>query len=297
MKRLLRKVTIMSGLACGLFLISCQDESQVTAIQAAADAQKISQAPPAMTAALRLTKYDNDTLIYNSDGKIKQVLKTVENTKYRTDYKYANNSIVAIVYKNGISYLKKEWQLVNGRAVKFIHKDFSTGGLSGVSTSTVDYFYNDKNQLIKLISYGDAKTTITLSYDNMGNVFKFLYVRNTPGGDEFLDLVKYDYTEYVGGPTQPDKGSTIDLHVFSNKTLGWMGDPYLPIFGKFGKNLLKKITPTNYLSPAKYTYNLDANGYVKEKKTLTEKGEFIFGEQLKYAAPVKDRPEYFTKSK
>jgi len=291
MNRLFNKITVTCGVACGLFLISCQKEELASAVAPATGNTAIVAAPPVMIPASKLVKFENDTITYNPDGTIKKVVEILENRIYRTEYKYAPNSVKATKYKNGQAYLKMDWQLLNGRAVNLTYKNYETGGIYGASTATVEYHYNNKNQLTKLVAFTGSKTTVTLSYDNMGNVFKFLFVSNTPDGDKFKELVNYDYTEYVGGPTQLDKGSTINLHIFNNIALRWMGDPYLPIFGNFGKNLLKKVTATSLSSPRKYAYALDANGYVKQIKYLNESGNYISSEQLIYAPPATDRSE------
>ncbi|WP_026628987.1 hypothetical protein [Dyadobacter alkalitolerans] len=291
MNKLLNKITVLSGVACGLIFISCQKEEFVPAVESAAGNAAIVQAPPVMIPASRLVKFNNDTIIYNADGSTKKVIETLENRIYRTEYKYAPNSVKAIRYRNGKAYLTMDWKLSNGRATSLTYKNFETGGIYGASTSTVEYHYNNKNQLTKLVAFTGSKTTVTLTYDNMGNVFKLLYVDNTPDGDKFMELVNYEYTEYVGGPTQLAKGSTINLHVFNNIALGWMGDAYLPIFGNFGKSLVKKVTATSLASPTKFAYALDASGYVKEMKELNQQGNFISSTQLIFAPPAKDRSE------
>ncbi|MCF0041308.1 hypothetical protein [Dyadobacter fanqingshengii] len=294
MKRLCRKVTIMSGVACGLFLMSCQEESQVTAIQAAEDVQKISQAPPAMTPNFRLSKFGNETLVYHSDGRIKQVNGTADPkftgySTYRVDYEYIGNSIVSIRYHDNVKEKKMEWQLENGRASKLKVTNYKTGGVNVLSTIHAAYQYNGQNQLVKVILMDKVLSTVTVSYDNLGNAVKFLMVNNTKKGDEFFNMMKYEYTEYVGGPVELDKGETLPMHVFGPSTLGWIGDPYLPVFGNFGKHRVKKSIRTNYPATYKYTYNLDANGYVKKLNKLKQTGEFVESKELTYAIPIKNR--------
>jgi hypothetical protein len=291
MNKLFRKITLMSGAACSFFLVSCQEEAIETAVQPAIKNQEVAQAPPIMLAELKLSKFDNDTIIYNPDGRIKQRVSVEGYSTYRTDYKYTNNSILASKYKNDILQWKSDWRLQNGRAVELTRKDYHVGGVMGEAVSHIDYQYNNQNQLLKLLINEGKKSTVTLSYDNLGNVEKFLFVKNTNTGDEFSNLVKFEYTEYVGGPTEHDKGSTINLHVFGPQALSWMGDAYLPIFGKFGKNLLKKTVPTKFFPPFKYAYSLDANGYVKVKKNYTEKGALISNELLTYGLPALVSPK------
>jgi hypothetical protein len=288
MNKLFRKITFLSGAACSFFLISCQEEAIDTAIQPAIKHQETALAPPVMIAELRLSKFGNDTLIYNPDGRIKQRINAEGYSVFRTDYKYANNAITASKYKNDILQWRSEWRLENGRAVELKRKDYHVGGVIGEETSYIAYHYNNQNQLVKLLINEGKKRTVTLSYDNLGNVVKFLFVKNTDTGDVFQELVKFDYTEYVGSPTQHDKGSTINLHVFGPQGLSWMGDRYLPIFGKFGKSLLKKTVCSSSFPTYKYAYDLDTNGYVKDQKSYTEKGALIYSEQLKYVSPITD---------
>ncbi|MCF0065264.1 DUF4595 domain-containing protein [Dyadobacter chenwenxiniae] len=293
MKRLFKKIVLLSGLACGLFLVSCQDESRVATVQPAAGEQVISQAPPLMTPSFRLTKAGDETLTYNADGRIKQVNRPAAPNSgysaYRTDYEYSNNAIVVTHYLDNVKEKKMEWQLENGHASKLKVTEYKAGGVNVLSTMHAAYQYNGQGQLVKVILMDKVLKTVTVSYDNLGNAVKFALVNNTENGDEFVNMMRYEYTEYVGGPLELDKGETLPMHVFGQETIGWIGDPYLPIFGKFGKNRLKKSIRTHYPATYKYTYNLDANGYVKEQTKWTKKGEFVESKQLTYAIPTKNR--------
>lgn len=292
MNKLLNKITLLTAVASGIILVSCQDESQVTTVQPATDTQGISLAPPLMTPNFRLSKFGNEILTYHSDGRIKQAHGTANPaydgcSTYRIDYEYGNNSIVATKFRDNKKDTKMEWRIENGRAIELTKTGYYTNG-SKVTLHAV-YHYNNKGQMSKVDLIENEKKTLTLSYDSFGNVVKFLLVRNIKTGDVFENLMTYEYTEYVGSPLEIDKGSTLNLHVFGPKTLKWIGDPYLPIFGNFGKHLLKKSIPTNFAPTYKYAYSLDANGYVKEQKILSKNGELVESKQLLYSIPVKNR--------
>lgn len=294
MNKFFRKVILISGAVCGLFLISCQDESAVTAIQPSENHTGIAQAPPLMTPNFKLFKSGNETLIYNADGRIKQVNGTVDpqyngyNT-YRIDYEYAGNSIVVTRYRENVKESKMEWELQNGRAAKSKLTKYNLGNSNVLSTFHAAYQYNAQDQLVKVILMDKILKKVTIDYDSNGDAVKFQMVEDTKNGDQFVNMMKYEYTEYVGGPLEIDKGETLALHVCSPSTLGSIADPYLPIFGKFGKHLLKKSIKTNYPATFRYTYKLDANGYVNEQTTLKNNGAFVESKELKYAVPIKDR--------
>ncbi|MCF0061476.1 hypothetical protein MUK70_19760 [Dyadobacter chenwenxiniae] len=289
MNKLFKNITFMSAMTCGSFMISCQQQELSTLVQPAANDNEIVQAPPVMIPELKLSNFGKDSLIYDANGRLKRVLNIVGYLTLRTEYEYATNSVVAKYYENDQIEVTKQWTLENGRAVKLVRKYFHAPTVSGVSTMNVDYHYNNLNQLATLNTHDGYKSTITLSYDNLGNVAKVLFVNNTDQGDKFENLVKFDYTEYVGGPTEPAKGTINNLHVFGPHALDWIGDPYLPIFGKFGKNLVKKVIPTNSTQPCSYAYVLDDKGYVKEKNDLSKKGVIESTEQVKYFNPVSNR--------
>jgi hypothetical protein len=293
MKKLFKQITVMSTVACGIFLISCQEEGPAALIQPADKGSELVQAPPVMVAGYRLTKNGNETLTYHTDGRVKQVSGTdnviyAGYSTYRIDYEYAANSIVATRYQDNVKESRREWSLQNGRAVALKRTKYNSDGVTVSANIEGTYQYNALDQLKKIVMVGQEKKTYELTYDNHGNVIKFSLVKNTKKGDEFENLMKYEYTEYVGGSLETDKGKVIDTHVFSH-TLGWLGDPYLPVFGKFGKHLLKKSIRTYYPATYKYAYILDANGYVKEQKTLKMNGELIETKALHYALPTKER--------
>jgi hypothetical protein len=292
MNKLFRKITLMSGAACSFFLVSCQEEA-IETVQPAIKNQEVAQAPPSMIAELRLSKFGNETLSYNPDGKLKQLNGTADVNKsgystYRIDYEYAYNSIVSTRYEDNVKQSKMEWRLNNGRAAELTKICYYSDEKTITSILHAAYQFNNQDQLVKVIIAEKDKRTLTLSYDNAGNVIKLLLVKNTDKGDQYQGLMKYEYNEYVGGPLELDKGSLINLHIFGH-ALNWIGDQHLPIFGKLAKNLLKKSIVQNFATSQKHTYSFDQNGYVKEQKTQESDGEPAKSISLVYSIPTKSR--------
>lgn len=284
MNSLFTKTAFMVSLSAGLILSSCQNEHLLPATQQQLgnEASARLAAIPAAAAALKLVKHGDEQLAYYSDGRLKEVQYTNSEIDYglkslRVVYSYGadwSDWVTATRYENNFKKREMTWRIENGKAMELetAHYKLGSGGFPYLYTHA-KFEYNAKQQLVKVTSTTPEKSVITFSYDGLGNLAKHL---TTSGSGKSLTVNNYNeyaYSEYVGGPLDLDKNRVINTHVFGSNGLSQIGDPYLPIFGKFGTNLVK-IRHTS--GPTfKFTHTLDAKGNVWSQKITYWDGQLV----------------------
>lgn len=275
------KTALMVSLSAGLILSSCQNENLIPATQQLADNEAGARlaAIPAATATLTLVKHGDEALSYYPDGRLKEVQYSNSELDYglkslRVEYKYGGDWVVATRYENNFKKREMKWRIENGKATELetAHYKQGSGGFPYLYTHA-KFEYNAKQQLVKVISTTPEKSVITFSYDGSGNLVKHLTTSGSGKSLTVTDYNEYAYAEYVGGPLDLDKNRVINTHVFGANGLSQVGDPYLPIFGKFGTNLVKI---RNTSGPTfKFAHTLDAKGNVRAQKISYWDGQLV----------------------
>ncbi|MCE7067383.1 hypothetical protein [Dyadobacter sp. CY326] len=284
MKSLLKQTALMVSLSAGLMLVSCQNESLLPAPQQPSgnDTGARIAGIPATAPSLKLVKHGDEVLIYYPDGRLKEVQYTNSAQDYgvkslRVEYKYGadwTDWVVATRYEGTFKKREMKWRIENGKATELqtAHYKIGSGGSPYLYTNA-KFEYNAKQQLIKVISATPEKSVITFSYDGLGNVTKHLTTHGTGKSLTVSDYNAFEYSDYVGGSLDLDKNGIINTIVFGADDLHQIGDPYLPIFGKFGTKLVK-VRHTS--GPTfKFAHTFDAKGNVKTQKTWYSTGELL----------------------
>jgi len=285
MKSLFTKTAWAVGFSAGLMLSSCEDKESFAPMNETlpTDAGARLHANSAADSST-LIKHGDELLSYYADGRLKEVVYSNSKMDYglnslRVAYTYGYFSdwsqwVLATRYENDFKTREMTWRVKDGKAtdLETAHYKLGSGGSPYLYTSAT-FEYNGKQQLVKVVNSTPDIATISFSYDGNGNLFKHLTTKGSGKSIKVENYNEYAYTDYVGGSLDIDHNRVINTHVFAPNGLHQIGDPYLPIFGKFGKNLvkIKKTSGPTF----KFAHTLDAKGTVKAQKITYWDGELV----------------------
>ena len=264
MKNLLKCVLTLS-----IGLASCQQEN-VVAPEAPAEVSAANLREgllPTIPKKHQLVKHGESTLTYMPDGRLQKVTY-VQATRgggspTYIQYKYGNNSIVStLYYNNKIAEIATYLLDAKGRCydAKLV-EHIQYGPNSYVEKETgFTYLYNEKGQIKSFTDKKYASQKTTFDYNAAEELTK-ITAYNPSASNPGLGIVSEStlyYDQPTGDPILDDL-SPINLEAAN------LPDPYLMIFGKPGKHLVKMITEKGSLGGKYFTYTLDAEGYVTKR--------------------------------
>ena len=281
MRRLNRLMpnTIRCGLLAGtvcLLLASCQSNDTIAPAPSHSVSTKNLREGllPAFPKRYQLTKHGQATLSYFNDGRLRKVVH--EGTSVRgglgiyTLYTYSPQSVVTKIYNENklvqqIIYLLDP----KGNCYESQQTDYIPYGPNTTLAQETGYLYqyNGNGKL-------ESRTNKKVSYQKTD----FIY---SAGGD-LSKIISYDreggnpgvvvvseailsYDQPTGDPILPD------VYPLNGEATG-LPDPYLRIFGKPGKYLVKLVTDKYYGTGKYYTYTLNPDGYVTARNTYNVSG-------------------------
>ncbi len=298
----IHKITAGVGLLLSLGAISCQENSVVSPDKPAAVASETTNAAdlPILQKGYVLTRHGQATLTYYPDGRVKRVMDDPDgrsNPGYRREYTYDDvaHRIDVSTYKGtkmilfdmyfideltGLCHQSEQVDYTilddpNNTHVqlntRWLYQYTAKGQLKICqnlflhSSDRTEYIYNADDDLIK-----------TVTYDRVGS----------QDGVLIHELI-LSYGQLSRGAIAVDKyplnASWMNLPVPSQSIKGQpVPDHYLPIFGKPSKHLVTsvtqmKLTGIRYTNGASFTYRLNPDGYVTERKEYNQRGGTLTG--------------------
>lgn len=306
------------GLVLSLSLTSCQEDKLVTPdLPVAGTSQVVNDLiSPTLPKKYTLIKNGEANLTYDSEGRIKQIMYGADvrgNKNYRREYDYSAfpTRISATTYQGNQIIIGETYWFYNGntdRCYQFdqqIHRTTpnqyggywdgyiwvnSYNGQGQLQTcankfdklNRTDYSYNAAGDLIKTSTFGTV-TKAGIQQDGVAlSELAITYNQSAPNHiSTYVPDLKPMMASWIHfpNPYQSTEGQPIP-------------DPYLLLFGKPSKHLVKRVTQTlkpgnQVLIGTSYTYQLNADGYVTER---TEFNDFN-GSQIEtksYAYSVTD---------
>lgn len=269
MNTLVPKITLAFAVAIGS--ISCQTENLVNPAQPSAAARQGADEiipPISQVQVHKLITYGDVTLTYADDGRLRKVTTAPSrgHTDVHTDYTYGPGWVRAI-RSDGAAVTRDETFTLDasGRCVE--SKEEGTVVYNNAPFQYTTYWqfsYNAKGQLWSCTNKNSCVGGTAYTYNADGDLILATVTTNAGGGGIGI---KFTHSELVNAPGVVDK-YPIQL---SNPQIA-EHDTYLPIFGKPGKHLIKRVSfqPSgniNYPAPSDrfYTYVLDADGYVTQR--------------------------------
>ncbi len=272
MNTFFQKSTLAFGLAASLSLVSCQDKDLVTPDHPAEAAKAATALDGGIVVGFpkkyTLTKHGQATLTYQADGRLKKVDYAGQVPAFYTIYTYALQTITTTTYTGNKVFNKVTYQLDNtGRCTTAKETDYMYYGptpqnpYGSYSTTDINstYQYNALGQL-KTRFINNAGYQTDYVFNPAGDLSKITNYKNFVAAEE----VTFAYDQPVGDPILADRYPI-------NSTWTNLPDPYLKIFGKTSKHLVKlltqKLLPTNQtLTNHYFAYTLNTDGYVTEAK-------------------------------
>jgi hypothetical protein len=267
MSTLVRKITKVVGLMLSISFVSCQDNRMVSPesvpVQTASAREAIN---PGVPQKYTLTKHGQANLTYYGDGRLQKVTYgrgPVPNQYSYVYYSYGPQWIKATYYA-GSTVVHEELYSVdaNGRCVEskqteYVFYSFGTE----TYTSRYLYQYNALGQVKSRTNKDHASEHTDYLFNAAGDLSKATLTKLYGQGS---NEITFTYDQPAGDPILLDRYPL-------NSALADFPDPYLKIFGKSGKHLMKLVTsrkmPENQVQLTfYYTYLLNLNGYVTEAK-------------------------------
>ncbi|MGA0558129.1 hypothetical protein ACO2Q8_15825 [Larkinella sp. VNQ87] len=222
----------------------------------------------------RLVKHGDWQLFYDEQGDLVKLQSTAE-PNYRREYTRASNGTgMTIQLFNGYNLWRKTLILFDakGRCKESFITNYSVvNGKTVATTRRFSYQYNAANQLIKMTNL-----------DNAGHYLEFLY--NDNNDLVVINIKKNGKWEAMTYGYKPAGEALIKDYTRLNPI--WMTlheeiDPFLPIYGKFNKNLVRLFhyddkTAGKSLEKVSYNYSFNRMGLV----TSQEEIRFTAGQTL-----------------
>ncbi|GAB4014411.1 hypothetical protein [Spirosoma koreense] len=265
MNTLRQLITAGLGLALSVGLVSCEKDSTLTPtpLNGARLGTEDEEIYPStnLPKTYRLTKYGNSTLSYSADGHLQKVTTAVNRggVAYHTDYTYAPGSIRAASYQGAILVRDETFTLnaTGSRCTESLVKT-NTGETHWI------YTYNPKGQLSSCQNQNSSIGGATYTYDKDGDLIKATVAVTLT---ESMDIT-FAYTV----PTMDDHRNDVTYPLNLNVPMLPEHDPFLPIFGRSSKHLVKWV----YYSPSDlpvvvkpsdqfYSYMIPGDGYVSDR--------------------------------
>ena len=265
MNTLVRKSTAVVGLMLSMSIVSCQNNSMLPP-----EPVRTSSAREGIDSGISkkytLTKHGQATLTYYGDGRLQKVTYGPSRISYPYTsiyYLYGPQWIKATYY-GGSTVVHEELYLVdaNGRCVESKQTEFVfySFGTETYETSYL-YQYNALGQLKSRTNKANSSQHTDYVFNAAGDLTKA--TSNKPYGQGSIE-VTFLYDQPVGDPILLDRYPL-------NSGLAEFSDPYLKLFGKPSKHLMKMVTlkkmPENQVQFTHYySYLLNPDGYVTEEK-------------------------------
>lgn len=248
-------------------LTSCQQENLV-----APDEPSMVSSPnmreamsPTKPKFYQLTKRGTSTLSYYDDGKLKRVtFGPAYHGTYASyiAYTYSANTVVTKLYGNNKLQEQTTYLLqpATGNCFESQHKEYVTSGPvpNLAKESSYIYQYSPKGQLMTRKNKNSANDYTDFFYDTDGKLNKVSQYGDSGKGNGSAPMLIVEsnliYTQSSGQPL-------LDDHYPINCEFANMPDPYLRVFGKPTKYLVKLVTEKGSLGGRYFSYTLNADGY------------------------------------
>jgi len=271
MNTLFQKIAAGIGFSLTVGLISCQEDKLVIPTQPLAEtSQAVNDIiSPTIPKKYTLIKHGQNTLSYYSDGRLRKVsygLALRGSTNGYTLYTYNTQSIVASSYYGDNTLIQVQTYLLDantGRCYESQQVDYVqiAYNLTVTQESNFLYAYDEKG---RLKTYSNKKYTYDrteFAYNTDGDLSKLTHYGKPISNASPLIVAEFTfaYDQPTGDPILTDF-SPINVESAN------LPDPYLKVFGKSSKHLVKLITEKGSLGGKYYTYTLNADGYVTARK-------------------------------
>ncbi|MPR37227.1 DUF4595 domain-containing protein [Salmonirosea aquatica] len=206
----------------------------------------------------KLTKHGEATLTYDNDGRLLNVTTPVRGSlAIQTDYTYSPGKIRAFTHQGKIRLRDETFMLdASGRCTE------SAEAITVVNNNVPLHYlrewkfaYNEKGQLVNYQNKNSCVGGFGYAYNADGDMVS---ATETTGISSSF-ATKFNYSPAGSDPVISDKYPLNVIGVNEH-------DAYLRIFGKPGKHLVTLVTPQASLDGDYYTYVLDADGYVTQRK-------------------------------
>jgi hypothetical protein len=262
MKNILKFALVLS-----IGIASCQKEENLVApaqkADEAADAKLRENMSPNAPTKHQLIKHGNTKLAYYPDGTLQKVTygaSTRGSATTFTTYKYNANYIIATLYYNNKIGQETTYLLgTSGRCYESKQLDYIPMGPNAyqVKESNFSYTYNSKGQLDTRTNKKSVNEKTVFIWNADGDLTKMTGYNFRNG--QAYESVKSVSTLYYDQPT----GDPILANLAPiNCEAANLPDPYLMVFGRSSKHLVKLVTENTVLGGSYYVYALNPEGYV-----------------------------------
>ncbi|MBC7572480.1 MAG: hypothetical protein H7319_22525 [Spirosoma sp.] len=264
MNTLVRKTTAVVGLMLSISFVSCQDNRLLSPEPVRTASAREAAINPGVPQKYTLTKHGQATLAYYGDGRLQKVTYGPGPNQYSYIYYSYGPQWIKATYYAGSTVVHEALYTVdaNGRCVESKETEyvFYSFGKVEYATSYL-YHYNALGQLKSRTNKGQSSEHTDYVFNAAGDLSKATLTKLYGQGS---DEVTFIYDQPVGDPILADRYPL-------NSTLADFPDPYLKLFGKPSKHLVKMATlkkmPENQVQFAYYySYLLNPDGYVTEAK-------------------------------
>lgn len=273
MKNYFKSMLIFS-LSIGL--ISCEKEKLITPdVPTEVSSKNLREGIlVTMPKTYQLIKHGPVTLSYLDDGRLQKVTY-IQGARGGASpsyvlYKYGAHSISStFYYNNKVAQVMTYLLDANGRCYDSKQVDIIQMGphFTVEKESGFTYLYNPKGQLTTRTDKKHPTQTTSFVYDSAGELNKITNYNPTatnPGLGLESESTLY-YEGQAGDPILADL-SPINIEAAN------LPDPYLMIFGKPGKHLVRMITEKFSLDGQIFSYTLNADGYVTKRDVYNISG-------------------------
>ncbi len=257
-------------LAATFCLVSCQENTPIAPDTVAASKTATDDITSTIPKKYTLTKIGPVTLAYLGDGRLHKVTQGVDvrgEVADHMDYSYGAQWIKATTYAGSKIFMEITFQLdAKGRCFESERVDYMYIPSGFITTeSRAVYAYNDKGQLKTVADKNNAANYDSYSFDANGDLSKVTRYYNGAGA---VLQDTYAYEIPTGDPL------LVDRYPLNPGGFIVPPDPYLPIFGKKSKHLMKRVTQKSLpsqqaLSDNVFAYTLNADGYVTQRQEFT----------------------------
>ncbi|MEO6286483.1 MAG: hypothetical protein ABIN80_26475 [Dyadobacter sp.] len=214
----------------------------------------------------QLSKYGNVKLAYYPDGKLQKVTyapSTRSSPAIFATYKYNANYIISTFYYNNKVAQETTYLLDNsGRCYDSKQLDYIPMGPNTfqVKESNFHYTYNAKGQLDTRTNKKVATEKTVFIWNADGDLTKLTGYNFRDG--QAYESFKSESTLYYDQPTgDPVLANLAPI----NCEAANLPDPFLMVFGKSSKHLVKLVTENTVLGGNYYVYTLNPDGYVTKR--------------------------------
>jgi YD repeat-containing protein len=296
-----QKTALTIGLVVSFSLVSCQKDSSIMPVEPVNTPAKASDdliVSPGVPKKHTLTKFGKSNLTYYADGRLRSV---TEGSAYNREYTYSGNTITAISYSNGQMAFKDTYLIdpATGRCFESTEVNYFVLKVPGntqhfpTETRTWAFKYNNQGQLISCGIKNNPATRTDYTYNSQGDLVlatAYLEGQAENAGDAWYKIA----LTYIQKPTRQSGNQLTPIEYVDDvypTNFNWLllpipfdvidfasqplSERYLRIFGKPSNHLLASANwffdGLSYYNSVRYTYTLDADGYVTERKRFDGK--------------------------